>query len=367
MRIVQIITRGAPFYGAQSHVLDLAVLQHQAGHQVHVIVGVEGELTHRLAAQGVKFHVVERMKRNIRPWRDYKSIADLREVLRQIQPDIVATHSSKAGVVGRLAAQAEEIPNIFTAHGWSFEENIPFLRREAFAMIERWVGKKTDHFIAVADLGRTLGLQRSIAPKERISTIRYGVTDLSQSCQRDLSEPFTMTMVAGFRKQKDHATLLDALSQLKDRSWKLNLLGDGELMESVKRQAVRLEIDKHIDFTGAVTNVTDYLAKTDVKLLITNWEGLPISVIEALSLGIPVIASNVSGVSEEVIHEHNGLLTQRGNTESVRQAICKLMDNPSLRTTYGENSRAMYEEHFSPQLMLEKTIQVYELAMNRRR
>ncbi len=176
-----------------------------------------------------------------------------------------------------------------------------------------------------------------------------------------------MTMVAGFRKQKDHATLLDALSQLKDRSWKLNLLGDGELMESVKRQAVRLEIDKHIDFTGAVTNVTDYLAKTDVKLLITNWEGLPISVIEALSLGIPVIASNVSGVSEEVIHEHNGLLTQRGNTESVRQAICKLMDNPSLRTTYGENSRAMYEEHFSPQLMLEKTIQVYELAMNRRR
>lgn len=366
MRIVQIITRAEIFYGAQCHVLDLSTLQHNAGHHVEVLVGNEGEMTERLRANGVTVRILDRLQRNIRPWRDYHAISDIQEVLREIRPDVVATHSSKAGVVGRLAAQRENIANVFTAHGWSFEENIPLVRREIFASVEKWVGKDTDHFIAVADLGRELGLKRAVASDDRITTIHYGVSDLSETHSRQPSDVFTMTMVAGFREQKDHPTLLRALSQLKDREWKLNFLGHGELFESVRQLASELGIADKVNFAGAVTNVTDYLAQTDVKVLITHWEGLPISVIEALSLGIPVIASDVSGVSEEVIDGHNGLLTERKNADSVRDAILKLLDDHQLRERFGRNSRQLYEEQFSPELMLEKTLDVYRRAYARR-
>jgi glycosyltransferase involved in cell wall biosynthesis len=357
MKIAQVITRGDTFYGAQTHVLDLCKLLIADGHDTFAVVGSEGGLTDRFTEAGVPYVVVPSLQRSIRLFRDMRCIADLEHLFRERKPDLVATHSSKAGIVGRLAAHRAGVPTVFTAHGWSFEEGIPYVRRRVYLAIERYVAKRTDKIIAVSELGRSLGIASHVAPSDRIEAIHYGVPE--SKCQRVQSDVFTMTMVAGFREQKDHRTLIAALQKLSNRKWIVNFLGDGELLDQTKALVRKSGLGDRIHFHGAVNNVADYLAKSDLKVLITNWEGLPISIIEALALGLPVIASDVSGVSEEVIDGYNGLLTARGDVESVRHALEHMMDRPDLRDTFGKNSRQLFEERFTLSAMYSKTRDLY--------
>ncbi|MDB4766602.1 glycosyltransferase family 4 protein [bacterium] len=360
MRILQVITLGLEIYGAQRHVLDLCTLLKNDGHEVKVVVGTAGRVTEILTQQGIDFVVLPRLKREIDPISDIKCIGDLRKVYTEFAPDLVASHSSKAGILARVACYLSGIPNTFTAHGWSFEEGIPFLKRTIFLNIERLAGRFSDRIIAVANTGRDLGLKHKVAPPEKLVTIWNGAEDKGAQFQKEKQDVFTMTMVAGFRKQKDHATLIDALAQLKDDTWQLFLLGNGELMEDMKTKVIENGLGDRIFFEGAVSDVPSYLNKTDLMLLITNWEGLPISILEGLSFSLPVVASDVSGVREEVFDRHNGLLVERGNVNQTKEALKELMDNPDLIEEYGRNSRLLFKEKFTREAMYEQTKSVYE-------
>ncbi len=360
MKIVQMITRGDTYYGAQAHVLDMCKLLKADGQDVVAVVGNEGDLTDRFTDAGVPYRVVPTLQRAIHPTRDLRSVTDLKNLFLEIKPDLVATHSSKAGIVGRLGAYRAGVPCVFTAHGWSFEDGIPYFRRKLYLAIERYVARRTNRIIGVSELGRQLGIDNRVAPADKIETIYYGVEDIGPQHVRELNDPFTMTMVAGFRNQKDHPTLIAALEGLKDRSWQVHFLGDGPLMETTRQQVQQAGLADRIHFHGAVKNVPEYLRKTHLKVLITNWEGLPISVLESLSYGMPVVASDVSGVSEEVIDGYNGLLTQRGDVDSVKTALAKMMDSPQLCEEYGANSRNLFEEHFTQEAMYKKTKSLYE-------
>jgi len=329
------------------------------GHEVKVVVGTVGRLTEALTRQNIDFVELPRLKRKIDLIADIKCVGDLRKVYTEFAPDIVASHSSKAGILARVACYLSGVPSTFTAHGWSFEEGIPFLKRTIFLNIERLAGRFSDRIIAVANTGRDLGLKYKVVAPEKLVTICNGAEDKGTQFQKEKQSVFTMTMVAGFRKQKDHATLIEALSQLKDYTWQLFLLGDGELMEDMKTKALQNGLKERIFFEGAVRDVPSYLNKTDLMLLITNWEGLPISILEGLSFSLPVVASDVSGVREEVFDEHNGLLVERGNVNQTKEAIKKLMDNPDLIEKYGRNSRLLFQEKFTREAMYEQTKDVY--------
>lgn len=357
MKVAHVITRGDTFYGAQTHVLDLCRLLNADGHDAIAIVGSEGGLTDRLAAANVPCYVVPTLQRSIQLLRDARCVRELERLFREIKPDLVATHSSKAGIVGRLAAHRANLPAVFTAHGWSFEEGIPYMRRSLFLAIERFVGRRTNRVIAVSELGRRLGVSCRVIPEDRIETIHYGVPD--PCIQRVKGDTFTMTMVAGFREQKDHRTLVAALQKLSGRNWIVNFLGDGELLSQTQSLVRKCGLSEKVRFHGAVHNVADYLAKSDLKVLITNWEGLPISIIEALALGLPIVASDVSGVSEEVIDGYNGRLAVRGDVESVRHAIEHMMDDPERCEQFGKNSRSLFEERFTQSAMYAKTRDLY--------
>lgn len=363
MRIVQCITRGDEFYGAQSHFLDLCSLLQRAGHDVHAVVGTGGELTERLKTEGVLITRCPSLQRSINPIQDYRSINDLREILRKSRPDLVACHSSKAGILGRIAAQREGIPNVFTAHGWSFEENIPTVPRNVYLQVERWVAKKTDRLIAVANAGLDVALKHRVCSEDRISVIHYGVADLVGSVRMQPQSTFTMTMVAGFRKQKDHNTLLYALSRMVDLPWQINFVGDGPLLHATKALCDSLQLSKRVNFHGAIRNVGEVLSRTDLMVLITNWEGLPISLIEGLSLGLPAVASDVSGVREGIIDDVNGRLVKHRDVDNVHHVLRELLTDASRLRDYSVNSRCLYEEKFLPETMLEKTVAVYEQAV----
>ncbi|MEZ6135907.1 MAG: glycosyltransferase family 4 protein [Pirellulaceae bacterium] len=368
MRILQVITIGHELYGAQKHVLDLSALLCEAGHEVQVAVGTEGPLTDALASCGIPYAVVDSLVRPIRPVTDFRSIGELKTLIRRFQPDLVASHSSKAGITSRMACRSLRIPNVFTAHGWSFEEGIPALKRNVFRRLERLAAKSGDPIIAVSNIGRAFAVEQGVASSNQVRTVYYGVADQSPYFQRQTSDVFTMTMVAGFRQQKDHATLIRALAGLEvEEPWQLYLLGDGDLRPTIERQVAAAGLADQVHFLGAVnvSNVPEYLSTTDLMVLTTNWEGLPISILEGLAFGLPVVASDVSGVREGVIHEYNGLLTERGNVEQVRSALHRLMTSPTQRNTYGANSRQLFERSFTQAAMLANTLEVYQAAICR--
>jgi len=360
MRIIQVITIGHRIYGAQRHVLDLAEAFHRDGHEILVVVGSTGALTEACEQAGIQWRLCPSLQRSINFVRDYKACSELKAILKEFKPDVVASHSSKAGLITRWVCYRMGLPNTFTAHGWSFEHGVPFVRRNIYRMLERFAGKISCKIITVANTGIDLALKCKIVPESKLVMIYNGANDSGAVQPRDPQDRFTMCMVAGFREQKDHATLIDALSDLKELPWQIYLLGDGPLLEEIKEKVNGYDLNDQVHFEGMVNNVPAYLAKSDILVLITNWEGLPISTLEALTFSLPVVASNVSGVSEQVMDNHNGLLVPRGDRKAVAKAIQRMIEDSEFRMKCAKNSRELFEEHFTVETMYNKTKAVYE-------
>lgn len=274
MKVIQIITLGHEIYGAQKHVLELSWELQKDGHEVLVIVGTKGTMTDWLKQRNIRYIVLTSLRRSLNPFYDIKCIFKLVQLFREEKPDIIGSHSSKAGIVARIAAWWCKIPNTFTAHGWSFAEGIPQPNRTFFLWIERMIGVISYKIIAVAELEREYGIRQRVASPHKIVTIHYGVNkkyfDSKSLEKREFKYPFVITMVAGFRHQKDHTTLLKALQALHKLDWILYLLGDGELETEIKKLVHELGLDNKVKFEGAVLNVEDYLIKTDLMVLTTN-------------------------------------------------------------------------------------------------
>jgi len=166
-------------------------------------------------------------------------------------------------------------------------------------------------------------------------------------------------MVARFERQKDHATLLQALAGLAHRAWELELIGDGPLRPEAAALTRALGIGDRVHFLGARRDVAERLACQQAFLLISNWEGFPRSILEAMRAGLPVVASDVGGVREAVVDGSTGLLVPRGNPDALRERLDVLLQDPTLRSRFGQAGRARYEERFTFDRMLEQTLAIY--------
>ena len=359
MRIVHIITLGHRLYGAQNHVLQLSGRLKQDGHDVLVLVGSTGDLTDALDDLGVPWKQVHTLVRPIRPGTDLKAVQDLTSEIKSFSAELVTTHSSKAGIVGRIAAWRCKVPSIFTAHGWSFAEGIPWKRKKIAWLLERLVGRIGKRIICVAEAEREYGIVQRVAPAEKLVTIHYGIEDKAgQYLTRPARQgPVKMAMVAGFREQKDHATLISALATIKHLPW------DGELREAMEAKVQACGIQERVHFAGMVSNVSDYFRQIDLLVLITNWEGLPISTLEGLSFSLPVVASRVAGTCEQVVDGSNGITVARGDVKEVANAIETMVQNPEMRVAYGKASRKLFEDRFTIDAMYQKTLALYETVV----
>jgi glycosyltransferase involved in cell wall biosynthesis len=173
-------------------------------------------------------------------------------------------------------------------------------------------------------------------------------------------------MVARFSPQKDHITLLEALStvQLPFNLW---FVGDGPLLAQAQSCAERLKLLDRTKFCGTSSSVPELLQKSHIFSLISHHEGLPISILEAMRAGLPIVATDTGGVSDAVCHGWNGLLVSRNDARSVKHAIELLLGNPDLRAQFGRNSRIAFEEKFNVHAMVDKTFSIYESILGEQR
>jgi glycosyltransferase involved in cell wall biosynthesis len=367
MKILQVITLGTNIGGAQIHVLDLAISLHKRGHDVHVLTGTYGELNQWLTEAGVSNEHFPLLQREISPLNDIRCFLKLRTFIKQFKPDVVAAHSSKAGIIVRLVCFFLNIPNTFTVHGWSFEANASKVNQLLYLFIEKSMGFFSCKLITVAHTGYDLGIKRKIVSPEKLVTVYNGVRDFGENTSKIVSNTegviscVQMVMSARFQAQKDHETLIRALIPLKNEPFHLQLLGDGtETLADIQALVAEHGLSEKVSFVGFTSDVVNYLKHADICILMSHSEGLPLSILEAMSIGLPIIASNVGGISKQVKQGYNGFLVERKDIEDLAEKIKLLMNNPTLRRELGKNSRTLYEKEFELDKMVDKTLDVYQ-------
>lgn len=363
MRIVYLIARSDEIGGAHIHVRDCALYMSRKGHEVIVIVGGNGVYLDMLEHSEINFIPVRSLHRTINPFYDLIAFFALWRIIHKLCPDIFSLHSAKAGFLGRLLPiRNSKVKTIFTAHGWSFADGISLMPRLIYLLIEQCLSFRCDKIICVCNKDRALALRKHVADKSKICTVYNGMPDLSGNYiePRLGSEgPIRISCIARFEKQKDHATLLTALSRLTHYDWHLQLLGEGPLKDRIAAYAHSLNISERVSFLGRCDNVYPHLVSSDIFVLPSLWEGFPRSILEAMMMSLPIVASDVGGVSESVHHNVNGFLVPRRDVECWTNSLEHLLSSKSLRLEYGLQSRSLYVSMFSFDRMATQTLDLY--------
>lgn len=367
MKIMYCITSSS-WGGAQLHVLELCKDQIKRGNQVIFVVGNEEPLLTKIKSiKGVKIILLSSLKREISPISDVKAIFELRRLITHEHPDILHLHSSKAGTIGRLACIGlrSRTKVIFTVHGWAFTDGVPSaFKRYVYRLIEKYVSSLTTLFICVSEYDKKIGLRDGVlTDKSNVVVIHNGSykpqrTDVNLS----IHNPLRLVMVARFSEQKNQKMLINTMSKIDKGLWKLTFVGDGSTLTQYKKLVSKLNLSSNINFVGFKDDVSPYLIENDVYILTSFYEGLPISIIEAMSYGLPIIASNVGGNSELVKNNINGYLVQ--SQSDLEKSILKLIKNPANVRSMGKNSLEMFNNYFTLDHNLRSINAVYDKLLN---
>ncbi|WP_449555187.1 glycosyltransferase family 4 protein [Lelliottia amnigena] len=364
MKVLFVITKADEIGGAQIHIRDLSTRLIEDECEVEVIVGEDGALVSELTNRNIPVHIVPTLVRNIDPIKDFKTILSIRALIKELKPDLISLHSSKAGIVGRLAAALTKVPVIFTAHGWAFANGVGKKQQQLYIFIEKMMAPLAKKIITVSKQDKELALKYNVASHEKQVVIHNGMPELDlnpkeKSLTPNKNKTINMISVARFSEQKDHKTMFLALSELTDLDWRLQLVGKGPLLEQYQQLAAELGIAKRIEFMGERHDVAQLLSNSDIFLLISNWEGFPRSILEAMRAGISVIASDVGGSSESLIDNETGFLIKRGDVRMLKDKIRYLIENPNLREQLGAAGYARYKANFTFEAMYTKTKALY--------
>lgn len=359
MKVLQIITKGEAG-GAQTHLLEVCRALHQ---QVDLTVVTGGSATGnilepQLRELGIPQERLPLMVNSLSPWRVLRSAYALWCLLRRQRPDLVHAHSAIAGVTARIAGVLAGIPVVYTVHGFGFKPQVPRLQRLAARMVEWLLAPVTARLICVSEHEHALARQLPL-PAGRISVIRNALQDHPRRAD-PAAEPMRVIMVARCAAPKRHDLLLQALTLAVARLGReipATLVGGGPLLPRLQQQALALGL-KSVQFTGDVDNVPDLLAGHSVFVLVSDHEGLPISVIEALRCGLPVLGSDLPGMRELIEHDQEGWLLPN-RAELLADALVMLAQRPQERARMGRAARRRYEQQCEPRAMAQAILAVY--------
>jgi glycosyltransferase involved in cell wall biosynthesis len=356
MKILYLITR-AEVGGAQVHLLDLLRgLRDRV--DAEVAVGEAGFLADRSAALGIPVHLVPSLKQPMNPVEDIRATRQLVALIRRTNPDLVHAHTSKAGMLGRLAAKVCGVPAVYTAHTWCFAEGTSWVWKAFGLPCELVAGLLCQKIITVSEKNAELARDRWIGKRGCVTTIHNGIADSVFRARTESPGPPVIVMVARFARQKNHSMLLQALSGIREE-WKLLFVGDGPLRAGVEQEVRDLNLQGRVEFRGECSGVERVLAEAGIYALATNWEGFPLSILEGMRAGLPVIASDVGGVNEAVAHSETGFLVPPGDMHALRERLTELICQPGLRAQMGAAGRRRYEAEFNADHMLARTLNVY--------
>ncbi|MBT2259242.1 glycosyltransferase family 4 protein [Priestia megaterium] len=371
-KILYVITR-SEWGGAQKHLIDVVIGMKKKGLSPIVAVGDEGDLTRELEKNNVEFYIINNLVHQISLKQDLKAILELRNLVKKINPSIIHLHSSKAGLVGRIATKVSNyrIPVIFTAHGWGFTPGSKKINKYISLLSELLTSWMLNKVICVSKFDQELAEKYHIISKKKLTYVYNGISKDMNVDLVDIDkkrEKVLFTMVARFDSQKDYLTLVKAIEKLKNNKEiynqiQFNFVGKGPLYEEIQKEIINRKIDDVVNLLGFRNDILEIINQSDVFVLTSNYEGLPISIIEAMSLEKPLIVSDVGGVRELI--DKNGFLIAKGKNEikNIGKAIVQLTSDDRLRIEMGENSLSIFQNKFTLEQCVNNTEKIYKIYM----
>ena len=336
-----------------------------------------GRLSEELSDESKRTYQLKYLQYLVRPINPLKDILALFEIikeLKRIKPDIVHTHSSKAGIIGRISARWCKVPVIIhSIHGFGFNSNQPHIIRWIFILLERVVSRWTTKFIAVSKNNITTGIDKGIFSAEKTVLIRSGVktsrfsrvSDLDVKHLKDaegipIDSPILGT-VACFKPQKAPLDFIRTCAMISHILPLVHyiMIGDGELRKSAETRANKFGISHKIHFLGWRSNIEAWLNVFDVFLLTSKWEGLPRSIVEAMLTGLPVVATSVDGNAEIIQHNITGFLVPPGDYGGLAGYAIKCLRDSNLRDRIGTAAKKSITDEFDIDNMVKKQENLY--------
>jgi glycosyltransferase involved in cell wall biosynthesis len=325
----------------------------------------DGPLREAAARTGVTFVPLRHVRRSIDPWHDALGLVELVGLCRRVRPDVVHAHSSKVGILGRLAAALARVPvRIYTVHGWSFAAYGGAGGR-LYLWLERLVRPLTTAIVCVSESAREQGLAAQACDRERSIVIHNGVDVESFTESPRHGAPPRIVSVGRFAYPKDFATLVEALERV-DGDYRAWLVGEGPLLPEVEEALGAPRLAERVQLLGSRDDVPGLLAASEVFVLSSRSEGFPVSIVEAMAAGLPVVASDVGGVAEAVADGETGLLVPPGDPAALAEAVGRLLGDVELRQRLGAAGRARARACFDLPGFRAAHLELYRRELERR-
>lgn len=288
------------------------------------------------------------------------SILKTLKIINEIKPNIIHCNSTTGGIVGRLCGFLSNTPVIFTAHGWAFTDGISKGKQIFYKVLESMLTVFTKKIICVSEFDRQIALKVMPIFKKKLITIHNGISNIDEEfIKKDFStDKIKIVMISRFCPQKDPYTLIFAVSNLIKEGYdiRLDLFGYGEELNRVLECIKSQNTDK-IQYKGEISDVTPILKDYDIYSLISNWEGLPIGIIEGMRAGLPILVSDVGGNSECI--KDNGFMVKRQDKEDCIRQLKALYNKKEKLQELGQNSQKFYNEEFMVKIMVNKINKEY--------
>jgi glycosyltransferase involved in cell wall biosynthesis len=349
MRILHVITQLDKMYGAQRHVVE-SVRDHLVRqHECLVVSGEVGIASAEIEAMNVQVCHLPTLKNTYNIFSDIAVATSLQQIIKDYQPDIVISHSSKAGIITRIVCHNIKVPNIFTVHGWSFEKGTPWYQQLFGRFIERCLKPFSDSYFCVSNHTANFGKQVLRLDNKQVFVCPN--MHKAANCNEQQVKLFNnVLMVACFRKQKDHRTAIKALKYIIDQKSLPNIhftfAGDGPQRSYIERLIEQYQLAPYISLLGEVSDINHCYNHCDLVILPTFYEGLPIALIEAIQKHKPVIATKVGGIAEIIEENINGNTLAVGDDVALAKfIICYYQQNKII--PFGQNSGHLYHERYS--------------------
>ena len=378
MRVIHVITRLIVGGAQENTVASVLGLREKPGLDVSLVagptLGPEGSLESLIANSPPVLTVVPELVRPVSPWQDCLAWKRLTELFRARRPDIVHTHSGKAGILGRLAAARARVPIIVhTIHGPSFGAFQGPIANLLFRAAERCAARVTTHFVVVADAMKRQYLNAGIGRTDQYTKIFSGfplepflasTNDLQLRASLGLTpDNIVVGKIARLFKLKGHDDLLAVAPELVHVYPQIRflLVGDGPWRERLEHQARSLGLKKHVVFAGLVAPeaMPPLVGIMDMLVHLSLREGLPRALPQALAAARPVVAYDADGAREVCLENETGFLVQPGDLSGLHERILRLAGDSALRQRLGLSGQHFVQQRFAVQRMVDDLYQLY--------
>ncbi len=337
-----------------------------------LIAGPGGMLTEEAAAlEGVEVRLIPSLVREIRPVQDLRALWELVATFRRLRPKIVHTHSSKAGILGRLAAWLAGVPCILhTIHGYGVTPAQPSWLQHLVIKLEWMVGRVTTHWIAVSQADRRQGLEWQLFSSSKVSVVRPGIDPTAfatriEPAERDRlraalgvgPEQLLVGTVSCLKPQKSPEDFIRVAALVCQRmpAAKCVLVGDGALRPQIEAMIQAQGLQDRVTLLGWRRDVASLLKAFDVFVLTSQWEGLPCAILEARASRIPIVATRVGGAAEAIIEGIQGTLCPVGDVRAIAGRVCQILGDERLRADLRNGTQELPEE-----FTIQETVKQYQ-------